>query len=66
MIKKNVIFVRIKGTGINESFRCRSHDIISLPAGTYHKFEMESGAITYVNDFGIRSVTIADSVEDLD
>jgi len=65
MAKKNIIFVRIVGTGFNQVLKCHSHDIMGLPAGTYHKFEMDNGSTIYINDFGIRSVTVADAAEDL-
>jgi hypothetical protein len=36
-----------------------------LPSGTYHIFELENGATVYLNDFGIRTVTVADSLDKL-
>lgn len=57
MAKTNhYILVEIKGTGINEEFEALSHEILGLPAGTYHKFEMKNGSTLFVNDFGIRTV----------
>jgi len=60
-----VIYVKILGTGIQEQFRALSHEIVGLPAGTYHKFVLENGAMLYINDFGVRFVTIANSFEAL-
>ena len=60
---KSPIYVKIIGTGINEVFKALSHEIKGLPGGTYHVFEMESGATVFFNDFGIRSVTIGNSLE---
>jgi len=60
-----VLFVRIVGTAINETFKAREHEVVGFPAGTYHKFQMEDGTTVYFNDFGVRSVTIADSLEKL-
>jgi hypothetical protein len=57
---KKPIFVKITGTGIVQSFQCMSHDMQGLPAGTYHVFEMADGVKMYLNDFGIRTVLIAD------
>lgn len=62
---RRLIFVKILGTGVNETLRCLSHEIKGLPAGTYHVFEMENGSTLYFNDFGVRSVLIADSIEAL-
>lgn len=63
--KRAPIYVKITGTGISEEFAALSHEIVGLPAGTYHKFEMPTGAVTYFNDFGVRTVVIADAPEDL-
>jgi len=60
-----VIFVKILGTGIHEQFRALSHEIVGLPAGTYHKFAMENGSVLYINDFGVRTVAIAGTPEAL-
>jgi len=62
---KKLLYVRLAGTGINQTFQCLSHELKGLPAGNFHIFEMENGATMYVNDFGIRFVTIADSLEKL-
>jgi hypothetical protein len=62
---KKLIFVKLSGTGIHEQFRASSHEILGLPAGTYHKFVMENGSTLYVNDFGLRSVVIGDSQEEI-
>jgi hypothetical protein len=57
--------VRIVGTGMNEVFEVKSHELIANPAGTYHKFVMPNGNEWYLNDFGLRSVIIASSPEKL-
>lgn len=64
-IKKSLIYVHILGQGINETFRAVSHEVMGFPAGTYHKFVMEDGTDVYFNDFGVRSVKIADRLEKL-
>lgn len=55
---KQLLLVRVLGTGINDSFNALSHEIVGLPAGTYHKFILPNGIEYYLNDFGIRSVAI--------
>ncbi len=65
MTAKKLIYVHLRGTGVSETFKALSHEIVGLPADTYHKFVMENGATIYYNGFGIRSVIIADSVEAL-
>ena len=62
---KKVIYVKISGTGINQSFKALSHELQGLPAGTYHIFELEDGTKVYYNDFGIRTVLIADNPDKL-
>lgn len=62
---KKLIYVKITGTGINQIFRAVSHEINGLPAGTYHVFELEDGTTVFYNDFGIRSIIIADRLEKL-
>lgn len=57
-VSKNRIRVRILGTGINEFFEAVTHEIVGLPAGTYHKFTYNDGTVTYYNDFGVRSVSV--------
>jgi len=64
-IQKKTIFVRILGQSVHENFQAVSHEIVGLPAGTYHKFEMPNGSTVYYNDFGIRSIVIADSLAGL-
>jgi hypothetical protein len=56
--KKAGIQVTLTGTGINENFLAMSHEIMGLPAGTYHKFLLEDGTFLYYNDFGLRTVLI--------
>ena len=58
-------FIKVTGTGIHEEFKAKSHEIVALPAGTYHKFVMPDGTIFMLNDFGVRTVTIADSADKL-
>ena len=62
---KSLIYVKIQGTGIFEKFAARSHGFVANPASTYHRFILEDGTEFLINDFGIRSVTIADSPEAL-
>jgi len=59
-------FIKVTGTGIHQEFKCKSHEVIGYPAGTYHKFIMPDGTIFLLNDFGIRTVTVADSADKLD
>jgi hypothetical protein len=56
---KPLIHVKITGTGVNDEFDAVSHEIVGLPAGTYHKFDFVNGVTAYWNDFGIRCVYIA-------
>lgn len=56
--KADMILVRITGTGINEVFKARSHELIGLPAGTYHKFILQNGIEIFYNDFGVRQVSL--------
>ena len=59
MSAKKPIHVRITGTGVNEEFDCISHEIVGLPAGTYHKFIFLNGVTALYNDFGIRCLYIS-------
>lgn len=63
---RKLIYVKITGTAINQTFRAVSHEMRGLPAGTYHIFEMEDGTTVYYNDFGVRTVTVADDPKKLD
>jgi hypothetical protein len=65
MAVKKVIYVRVSGTSINQYFKVLSHEVLGLPAGTYHVFEMENGAKVFLNDFGVRTVTVADDPDKL-
>lgn len=58
-------YVKVTGTGIHLDFKCKSHTILANPAGTYHKFVMPDGTVFYLNDFGVRTITIADSPDKL-
>jgi hypothetical protein len=60
-----LIYVKIAGTGIYETIVAKSHEILGQEASTYHLFVLENGTRFYLNDFGIRSLTIADSIDDL-
>jgi len=62
---KKLIYVKIIGTGIMQQFQCVAHSVTGYPAGTYHIFEMPDGSTMYLNDFGIRSVVIADTPDKL-
>lgn len=64
-MSKKVFYVRIVGSGLLLTFRATSHEIMGLPAGTYHKFVFENGTTVYFNDFGVRSVQISDTEEGL-
>ena len=57
-MSKKFIHIRITGTGVNEEFDCVSHELVGLPAGTYHKFTFANGVIAFYNDFGIRCVYV--------
>lgn len=52
------IHVRVTGTGINDEFDALDHEIVGLAAGTYHKFTLINHIVYYLNDFGVRSVSI--------
>lgn len=65
MAAKKLIYVCITGTGMYQDFKAVSHELRGLPADTYHIFEMEDGTTVYMNDFGIRSVTISDDPKKL-
>jgi hypothetical protein len=59
-VLKDTITVTLTGTGINEHFTAVSHELVGLPAGTYHKFTLRGGAVLFYNDSGIRTVLIED------
>lgn len=59
------IYVKITGTGLNETFQALSHEMIDMRAATYHLFTMPDGTKVYWNDFGIRTIIIADSIDKL-
>lgn len=65
MAKSSLIYVKIIGQGIFHQIKCVSHSIEAHPASTYHVFIMENGNKVLFNDFGVRTVTIADSLEKL-
>lgn len=59
MSKKNEHVAMIRGTGIAQDTECVAHEIVGFPASTYHKFTYADGTVFWLNDFGIRSVTLA-------
>ena len=61
--KKQVLKVKVTGTGLNEEFYCASHDIVSYPSSTYHKFTFVNGVVVWKNDFGVSQVIV--STEDM-
>lgn len=65
MTSRKLFYARIVGTGINATLKVTSHELRGLPAGTYHVFTLENGAVLYFNDFGVRTVTIADTLDQL-
>lgn len=58
-------FVHITGTGIDFRLRVKEHEIVGLQASTYHKFTLENGVVVYYNDFGVRTVAISATEDDL-
>ncbi len=51
--------VTISGGGIHEVIRdVVEHEVVGLPAATYHKMTMPNGIVLYYNDFGVRTVTV--------
>jgi len=66
MAKKSAIYIKIMGTGIHERIEAASHEIVGMPADTFHKITLMNGTIVYYSSFGIRCLTIADSPVDLD
>lgn len=65
MSRKGFIFVRLIGTGVDTRFKAITHDIIGMPADTYHKFTLEDGSVVYYNGYGVRTITIADTADGL-
>lgn len=65
MSKQKTIYIKIIGTGIHVEMEAVAHELLGLPAGTYHKMTLKDGTTFLLNDFGIRSVTLADSPEQL-
>lgn len=65
MLEKRLTYVRITGTGLNMQMQIASYEIMPMPAGTYFKFIMPDGTEFLLNDFGVRSVTFAESPEKL-
>ncbi len=63
---KNPIYIKILGTGVHERIEAASHEIVGMPADTFHKITLMNGALVYYSSFGIRSIVIADSPVDLD
>lgn len=64
-MKEKFLYVRICGTGMDQTIKVLSHDVKEYPANTYHVFEMPNGATFWLNDFGVKSLTIADSPDKL-
>jgi hypothetical protein len=62
---KKFIYVKITGTGIFQTFKAVSHELRGLPAGSYHIFVLEDGTEVFYNDFGVRTVVLADNPEKL-
>ena len=63
---RKLIYVKIIGQGIMERVKCVAYEVEAHPATTYHVFTLENGATVKYNDFGVRSLTLADSPEKLD
>lgn len=56
--KRKLFKALVQGTGVNDTLLIASHEIISYPASTYHKFTYPNGVVQLKNDFGVSSVTI--------
>lgn len=63
---KKRIYIKIIGTGIFEKIEAAEHELVGLPADTFHKITLMDGTIVYYNTFGVRSLSVADSLEKLD
>lgn len=63
--RKEDIYIRIIGTGLDQKFKCVSHEVVGLPANTYHKFTYADDTVVWWNDFGVARVIEADSPEKL-
>lgn len=57
-MKRKLLRITLTGTGMNQTFLALSHEVVGLPASTYHKFVLENGAIAWKNDFGVSDVII--------
>jgi len=58
MAKIKLFRIILSGTGIQETLIVKTHEILSYPASTYHKFTYMNGTICLKNDFGVSSLTI--------
>lgn len=56
--KKAAYAVEMIGTGVQVNFDVVEHELVGLPATTYHKFTFPNGSVMFYNDFGVKSVTI--------
>jgi len=57
--KKNKYYrVLLLGTGLNETLLVAGHEVVAMPASTYHKFTFPDGRILWKNDFGVASVLV--------
>jgi hypothetical protein len=59
------LYIRIIGTGVDLQWKALTHRVVANPASTYHVFDMPDGTEYWYNDFGVRTVTVADSPEKL-
>jgi hypothetical protein len=65
MAKTKSIYIKIVGQGVHEMLIAAEHEIVGLPADTFHKITLMDGTICYYNTFGIRSFSVADSPDKL-
>lgn len=62
------IFIKIVGSSMvgPQYIEAAEHELVGLPADTFHKITLKNGTVLYFNNFGVRSVVIADNREKLD
>lgn len=63
--KENDLYVRVIGTGVDQNFKCLSHEVVGYAANTYHKFTFADDTVVLWNDFGISRIIIADAPDKL-
>ena len=59
--KTSTVYINGGASGQMRLENVMGYEVLDLKAGTYHKFLFAGDMVVYLNDFGIRSVTVVPS-----